>query len=58
VRYRVIQEEGPDHEKMFEVAVIFREKEFGRGRGRSKKQAEQAAAKSALDGLQRTEAAP
>ncbi len=58
VRYRIVQEEGPDHEKTFEAAVVFRDREFGRGRGRSKKQAEQAAAKSALDGLQRAEVAP
>lgn len=58
VRYRIVQEEGPDHEKTFEAAVIFRDREFGRGRGRSKKQAEQAAARSALDDLQRHEAAP
>jgi ribonuclease-3 len=58
VRYRIVQEEGPDHEKTFEAAVIFRDREHGRGRGRSKKQAEQAAAKSALDGLQRTEVTP
>jgi ribonuclease-3 len=54
VRYRILQESGPDHEKTFEAAVIFKDQEHGRGRGRSKKQAEQAAAKTALAGLQRT----
>ena len=49
VRYRVTREDGPDHDKRFEVNVSFKEREFGRGAGRSKKQAEQAAAKQALE---------
>lgn len=49
VVYTIVQEAGPDHEKQFEAAVSFRNREFGRGNGRSKKQAEQAAAKKALD---------
>jgi ribonuclease-3 len=57
VRYRIIQELGPDHEKTFEAAVMYKDREFGRGRGRSKKQAEQAAAKTALESLQRSEGA-
>lgn len=48
VSYRIVTEEGPDHEKRFEVAVIFREKEIGRGEGRTKKSAEQEAAKTAI----------
>lgn len=51
VRYRIVEESGPDHDKTFEAAVIFRDRECGRGRGRSKKQAEQAAAKAALESL-------
>lgn len=49
VEYIIVQEAGPDHEKQFVAAVTFRQTEFGRGAGRSKKQAEQAAAKQALD---------
>lgn len=49
VVYSIVQEAGPDHEKEFVAAVSFRNTEFGRGGGRSKKQAEQAAAKQALD---------
>ena len=42
--YRVVSEEGPDHEKMFEVMVSIEDlKRFGRGR--NKKEAEQAAAR-------------
>jgi ribonuclease-3 len=46
--YRVIQEMGPDHDKSFVVAVKIQGKEIGRGRGKSKKVAEQEAAKEAL----------
>ncbi len=46
--YKVIKETGPDHEKQFEVVVLIQDKILGRGNGRSKKEAEQAAAKMAL----------
>jgi len=46
--YRVIQEMGPDHDKSFMVVVKIRGKEIGRGQGKSKKVAEQEAAKEAL----------
>ena len=49
VVYSIVREAGPDHEKEFVAAVSFNQTEFGRGTGRSKKQAEQAAAKQALD---------
>ena len=50
VRYVIVQEQGPDHEKQFEAAVYFRDRELGRGSGHSKKQAEQNAARLALQG--------
>ena len=46
--YRVLQESGPDHSKIFEVSVIIKQEEFGRGTGASKKEAQQAAAAAAL----------
>jgi ribonuclease-3 len=49
--YRVLTEEGPDHSKLFEVAVFVDDKEQGRGRGRSKKEAQQRAAMDALEAL-------
>ncbi|HET7824107.1 MAG TPA: ribonuclease III, partial [Anaeromyxobacter sp.] len=52
-RYRVIAEHGPDHSKTFEVETDLRGDVVGRGAGRSKKDAEQAAAKLALDALGR-----
>jgi ribonuclease-3 len=57
-RYRVIGEHGPDHSKTFEVETDLRGEVVGRGIGRSKKDAEQAAAKLALDALTRRFAPP
>ena len=45
--YKVVSQEGPDHEKIFEVAVFVNDLETGRGKGRSKQEAEQQAAKKA-----------
>lgn len=47
-RYRVVSESGPDHEKIFEIEVTVGSDVVARSRGRSKKEAEQAAAKEAL----------
>ncbi|HVP69354.1 MAG TPA: ribonuclease III [Anaeromyxobacteraceae bacterium] len=57
-RYRVVAEHGPDHHKTFEVAVELRGEVLGTGSGRSKKDAEQLAARQALDVLQASPAAP
>lgn len=46
--YVLTGESGPDHEKLFTVAVHLNSNVIGVGTGRSKKQAEQAAAKQAL----------
>jgi len=51
VVYEVTAEEGPPHERRFEVAAVVAGEELARGAGRSKKDAEQAAAAMALDGL-------
>ncbi|MBV2168627.1 MAG: ribonuclease III [Bdellovibrio sp.] len=48
-RYEVLAEEGPPHEREFLVCVRVKEEVWAQGRGRSKKNAEQAAAKSALE---------
>ncbi|MEO6307717.1 MAG: ribonuclease III [Nitrospiraceae bacterium] len=47
-RYETVRETGPDHQKMFEVELSLQEKVMGVGSGRSKKEAEQQAAKQAL----------
>ncbi len=45
--YKVVKEYGPDHDKKFEIAVFVEGKQFGFGRGSSKKEAEQNSAKQA-----------
>jgi len=50
-RYRVVAQTGPDHEKVFEVELELRGEIMGRGSGRSKKDAEQVAARQALERL-------
>ncbi|WP_271716108.1 ribonuclease III [Anaeromicropila herbilytica] len=44
LRYELISEEGPDHNKKFTVVAFIGEKELGTGIGRTKKAAEQEAA--------------
>ena len=46
--YAVVRESGPDHDKQFEVEVALNRELAGRGSGKTKKEAEQAAAKEAL----------
>ena len=50
-RYRVIAESGPDHDKTFEVEVLIGDEPYARASGKSKKEAEQAAARRALQRL-------
>jgi ribonuclease III len=50
--YRVINSTGPDHDKIFEISAYIGNRSFPSGTGRSKKEAEQAAAKNALTILQ------
>lgn len=52
--YRMIGEEGPDHAKIFSAEVLLNGKALGVGSGHSKKEAEQAAARSALQVLTET----
>lgn len=48
-KYRMICEKGPDHRKMFEIHLFIKDELWGIGQGMSKKQAEQNAAKQALE---------
>lgn len=48
-KYEVLAEEGPSHEREFLVCVKVHDDVWAQGRGRSKKHAEQAAAKEALE---------
>ncbi len=52
--YEIVSQRGPDHQKEFDVEVLIRGKSYGEGTGRSKKEAEQKAAKAALERLART----
>ena len=49
--YETVDESGPDHSKTFTVAVSLNGKKVGEGMGRTKKEAEQAAAGSAMEEL-------
>lgn len=50
--YRVLSEDGPDHEKLFTVGVYVDDKKLGEGTGHSKQTAQVAAAQTALKKLQ------
>ncbi|MGI5986517.1 MAG: ribonuclease III [Dysosmobacter sp.] len=50
--YRMIGEEGPDHDKTFRAQVLLNDQPVGTGSGHSKKEAEQSAAKDALSRLE------
>jgi ribonuclease III len=52
VTYDVVDEEGPPHDRVFSVSATIGGVEVGRGRGRSKKDAEQEAAQVALEALE------
>jgi ribonuclease-3 len=49
--YRVVSETGPDHQKQFEIELSVKSEVLGSGKGRNKKEAEQKAAKEALEKL-------
>jgi ribonuclease III len=51
-QYRVLNESGPDHDKWFQASVTIGGEVKGMGWGKSKKEAEQDAAKNALEELQ------
>jgi ribonuclease III len=51
-QYRLVNEIGPDHDKTFEVQLSISNHVVGEGSGKSKKQAEQNAAKDTLDKLE------
>ena len=49
ITYQIVSETGPAHAKNFEVAVLINGRKSGQGQGRSKKLAEQEAAKNAFE---------
>ena len=52
LRYQLVGESGPDHDKQFTAQVLLNEQVIGEGTGSSKKRAEQDAARAALEKLQ------
>ena len=48
LQYTIIGETGPDHDKVFETAVLLNSNVIGTGKGKSKRESEQMAAKAAL----------
>jgi ribonuclease III len=54
--YRVVGESGPDHQKVFQIEVWIDGECMATGEGSTKKEAEQRAARSALEQLERAEA--
>ena len=50
-KYVLIKEKGPDHQKEFFIGIKFKNKILGKGIGSSKKEAEQKAAKAAIERL-------
>ncbi len=55
LKYKLISEDGPDHNKTFTMAVFVGNKQIGLGTGRTKKAAEQEAASKAIQKLKNTE---
>ncbi len=51
VSYRTVGETGPDHDKTFEVEAYVGDERMGSGKGKSKKAAEQEAARQAIESL-------
>src|SRR3990167_4151116 len=47
--YKLIEEIGPEHDRIFKVEVAIKQKKYGFGYGKSKKEAEEKAAKEALE---------
>lgn len=55
IKYEIIGEEGPDHCKLFYTQVKLNDIVIGYGKGRSKKEAEQEAAKMAIEKVESSE---
>ena len=55
--YRIKRESGTEHDRRFSVQVLFDNEVMGEGAGRSKKEAEQEAAKDAIEIIERAQRA-
>lgn len=52
ILYKLVKQKGPDHDKIFYVEVYHGNKFIGKGKGKNKKEAEQEAAKSAIEKIE------
>lgn len=50
--YRLLDTQGPAHDRLFTMEVLIQDKRMGQGQGKSKKEAEQQAAKDAIENYQ------
>jgi ribonuclease-3 len=55
VVYRVVKEEGPPHDRLFETVAEVDGRPLGSGTGKSKKESEQEAARRALEQIEQSE---
>lgn len=55
IKYTITGQSGPDHAKVYDAAVKFEDKIIGIGQGKSKKDAEQDAAKQAISAMQNSD---
>jgi len=51
IKYELLKEEGPPHDRVFTTQVMVDGKEMGKGQGKSKKMSQQNAARKALEGM-------
>lgn len=56
-KYRLVEEMGPDHDKTFKIDILIHQTIYGTGEGKSKKEAEQKAAKQALEQVEKIRSA-
>ncbi|OGS08692.1 MAG: ribonuclease III [Elusimicrobia bacterium RIFOXYA12_FULL_51_18] len=56
--YEIISTVGPEHDKVFTIRVLIGKKVLGMGSGKNKKEAQQAAARNAIDYLENHETNP
>ena len=52
--YKTVSETGPEHNKEFEVVVVLNNNKLAQGKGKSKKEASQVAAKNALEAINKS----
>lgn len=52
-QYKVLEEQGPDHNRFFKIGVFLNDKKLAEGKGKSKKEAEEQAAEIAFDALKK-----